>query len=187
LNIEVVEYDSKWESEFVKSKTFFTKLLNTINVEIVHVGSTSVYKMWAKPILDIDIIVNDNEDKLKVIKKLESVGYKHLGNLNIEGREAFSYDDKNPYINWMNHHLYLCIRENEHLNNHLLLKKHLIENEEDRILYSNLKKELSKKFPTDIDSYIDGKTQLITSFLQKEGVSEASLLKIKKVNLKDKI
>ncbi len=185
MEIKVVEYDSRWEVEFSKAKDFFNQLLNTIDVEIVHVGSTSVYNMWAKPILDIDIIVNDNEDKLKVINKLESVGYKHIGNQAIEGREAFNYDKDNSNIKWMNHHLYVCLRGNEHLNNHLLLKKHLIENYEDRKLYSDLKKELCKKFPNDIDSYVDGKTQLIISFLEKEGLCENSLSKIKKVNLKE--
>jgi len=56
---------------------------NPIDVGIEHVGSTSVEGLWAKPILDIDIIVQSIEDSQKAITLLESVGYRHIGNLGV--------------------------------------------------------------------------------------------------------
>jgi GrpB-like predicted nucleotidyltransferase (UPF0157 family) len=124
----------------------------------VHVESTSVEGLWAKLILDIDMIVNDSEDCNNVISLLKSIGYTHIGNGRIEGREAFEYSENNKNIIWMEHHLYLCLKGNESLRNHLLLQKHLRCNQESIFTYSKLKLDLAKKYPYDIDSYVEGKT-----------------------------
>ena len=183
-DINVEEYNSTWKMEFQKSKTFYEKVLKEIEVEIVHVGSTSIEGLWAKPILDIDIIVNNATDCELTIESLKSVGYIHIGNLGIEGREAFTCSVDNRSIQWMAHNLYVCIRGNENLRNHLLLKKHLLENENAVVKYSTLKRNLAKKYPNDIDSYVEGKTELIIAFLKAEGMSKNELARIVSINNK---
>lgn len=183
--IRVEEYNPMWKLEFEKAKFFYEELLKEVDSEVVHVGSTSVEGLWAKPILDIDIIVNNAMDSEQVIELLESVGYSHIGNLGIEGREAFKYLDDNSHIKWMEHHLYVCIRGNENLRNHLLLQKHLRNNKNAVEEYSKLKCELAEKHPNDIDSYVDGKTELITSFLKAEGMDKDELERIESINKKE--
>lgn len=49
--------------------------------------------MCAKPIIDIDVVI-DNIKSFKNIKNdLELIGYIHEGNLGITGREAFKRDN----------------------------------------------------------------------------------------------
>lgn len=184
--IVVEEYNPIWKLEFEKARNFYENLLNEIDCQIEHVGSTSVEGLWAKPILDIDIIVNTDEESLKVIDKLSKVGYEHIGNLGLEGREAFKYAENNQNITWMSHHLYVCLRGTKHLENHILLRKHLRENKKSIELYSQLKKDLAQKFSVDINSYIDGKTELITNFLKIEGMNRKELDTIEKINKKKK-
>ncbi|PAB60319.1 GrpB family protein [Anaeromicrobium sediminis] len=183
--IEVVPYDSKWEKEFKKAKEFYSKILKELNVEIEHVGSTSVEGLQAKPILDIDIIVQTQKESHRVIKALEEVGYEHIGNMGIEGRDAFLYDKGNPQLTWIQHNLYVCIKGSESLNNHLLLRNHLKKNKEAVEKYGALKKELAKRYPNDIDSYVEGKSELIASFLHAEGMSKEALLRIENANKKE--
>jgi GrpB-like predicted nucleotidyltransferase (UPF0157 family) len=182
--IKVVPYDPTWKTEFDKANNFYRELLVGLDIKIEHVGSTAIQGLYAKPILDIDIIVKDEKTKVKVIEKLENVGYKHLGTLGIEGRDAFSYNNDNPNITWMAHHLYVCMEGSINLENHFLLKKHLNNNEEAVQKYSQLKLELAKKFPNDIDGYIDGKTDLINSFLKKEGMASKRIQAIEEINKK---
>ena len=182
--INVEKYNPQWQVEFERAKLFYEKLLVGIDKRIEHVGSTSVIGLWAKPVLDIDIIVKNSDDSLQLITKLSSAGYKHAGNLGLEGREAFKYDDTNLNINWMKHHLYVCLDGTKHLENHLLLRKHLRNNKESVRLYSELKIKLASEFSEDITSYIDGKTELITKFLSVEGMKKSKLEKIEKVNRK---
>ena len=183
--IKVEKYNPEWKKEFEKAKFFYKELLKDIDPKIVHVGSTSVKGMWAKPILDIDIIVSNTLGSNKVIKLLEGVGYTHIGNMGVKGREAFKYSNDNQNIKWMKHNLYVCISGNENLKNHLLLKKHLQNNKDALEEYSKLKYELAKKYPDDINSYVDGKTELITGFLKAEGMDLKKLNRIKSINKKN--
>ena len=75
--IEVVPYNPKWRKEFKKAEKFYNQLLEGLDISIKHVGSTSIVGLYAKPILDIDIIVKDENTKLSVIEKLKSIGYNH--------------------------------------------------------------------------------------------------------------
>lgn len=184
--IIVQKYNPEWKTEFWKAKLFYEELLSSIEMKVEHVGSTSVEGLWAKPILDIDIIVRNNEDSLRIIELLTTVGYSHIGDLGVKGREVLKYDEDNPYIKWMEHHLYVCLEGNENLQNHLLLRKHLRNNKKSVELYSALKRELADQFPDDIESYIDGKTNLITKFLKIEGMHSEELERIQSINKKDK-
>ncbi|WDV45174.1 GrpB family protein [Clostridiaceae bacterium M8S5] len=184
--IIVEPYNPNWKTEFEKARKFYEELLVEVNTKIEHVGSTSVEGLWAKPILDIAIIVKNEEDSLKVIKLFASVGYKHRGDLGIKGREAFKYEKDNPHINWMEHHLYVCIDGCVNLRNNLLVRNHLRKNKEAVKAYSDIKRKLAKEYPNDIESYIDGKTDLLISFLKAEGMNADELNSIKAINKKDK-
>lgn len=183
--IVVVPYDAQWQIEFNKAKAFYEKVLDGLDVTIEHVGSTSVKGLHAKPILDIDIIVADSGESKKVIDLLAKVGYKHEGDMGIPGREVLKYDEDNPFIDWMTHHLYVCITGGENLENHLMLRDFLRGNPWAIEEYSNLKMELAKKYPEDIDSYVEGKTALITGYLEKQGLNNDALKRIRKINEKE--
>ena len=68
--IIVEPYNPVWKTEFAKAQRFYGELLFDIDVEIEHVGSTSVEGLWAKPILDIDIVVKNTKDRDIVIARL---------------------------------------------------------------------------------------------------------------------
>lgn len=70
----------------------------------------------------------------------------------------------------MRSHLYVCLESSGNLQHHILLREYLRNNPNSVKLYGEMKQKLSGKFKNDIDSYVDGKTGLITSFLKKEGM-----------------
>ncbi len=161
-------------------------MLSEIEVKVEHVGSTSVEGLWAKPILDIDIIVENDLDSKRVIDLLENVGYTHEGNLGIEGREVLKYKENNQFIQWMDHHLYVCLNDCENLKSHLLVRDHLRNNKDSVEAYSELKRKLAEEFSDDIDLYIDGKTDLLTEILKQEGFGSSEINRIESINKKDK-
>lgn len=180
--IKVVPYDPMWKTEFERAERFYSHLLEGLEVVIEHVGSTSVVGLWAKPILDIDLIVKDQVASKAVIERLESVGYQHVGNLGVEGREVMKPVQLTEEIDWMTHHLYVCLESSEHVLNHLLLRKHLRSNKEAVVAYSDKKRKLAKAHPHDINAYIDGKTELVIDILRKEGMDETAIQKIMGIN-----
>jgi GrpB-like predicted nucleotidyltransferase (UPF0157 family) len=160
----VVPYDENWVSGFVKIKNELLDVLDHNVISIEHVGSTSVKGLSAKPIIDIDVII-DSYDVFNVVsEELENVGYYHEGDLGIKDREAFGYQGK---THLMLHHLYVCPKYSEELKRHIAFRDHLRENEEDKITYASLKLQLAKQFPMDIDSYIEGKSLCVQNILSK--------------------
>ncbi len=168
--IIVENYDYKWKSTFKDLKGVYEKQLSKLDVQIEHVGSTSVEGLSAKPIIDIDIIVKNEKDRPWVIIELAKLGYEHLGDLGIEGRDAFSRrSDEVPYDKnkiWMDHHLYLVTSGCDALLNHINFRNFLRQSPQAVKEYGQLKNELSIKYPNEIDSYIEGKTKFITDILK---------------------
>ena len=187
--IVVVDYNPQWKVEFEKLKAIYMKKLGDLPVDIQHVGSTAVPGLAAKPIIDIDIIVPNVETLEVVISRLAELGYEHQGDMGIKGREAFKrVDESVPHCeytdSWMEHHLYALIEGCVSLENHLRLREYLRDHEEDVRAYGELKKKLAKKYPHDIDSYIEEKTWLITEILSKAGISTDELDDITEQNKK---
>lgn len=87
-----------------------------------------------KPIIDIDIVIDDNFDEVKSL--LEEIGYCHEGDLGIPGRDAFKYEGK-PHL--MMHHLYVCKRDNEELQRHITFRNYLREHPDVRDRYGAVK------------------------------------------------
>ena len=185
--ITVEDYNPQWARDFLALKKVYEKQLSGIDCQIIHVGSTSVPGLAAKPIIDVDIVVRSPEDAEKCIKRLQELGYIHAGQRGIVGRESFERSDEYvPYSNekksWRAHHLYVCMEGIDALTNHLKLKDYLIKHPEAVKAYSDLKKELAKKYPHDIDAYIAEKTDFIVGILKKAGMDEGVLKRISDQN-----
>lgn len=110
--VVVLPYDPRWKDEFQKIKSNLEKLLENTVLAIEHVGSTAVEELSAKPIIDIDIIIESYDNFEDVKSRLENLGYYHEGDLGIKDREAFGYNQKDEF---MTHHLYVCPRDSEEL------------------------------------------------------------------------
>src|SRR3954469_3813603 len=112
--IVIEEYSECWALEFQHLRSIYLLHLSDLIMDVQHVGSTSVVGLPAKPILDIDLIIA-NKDKLDAVSnKLQFLGYDHLGDLGIGGREAFkAKSDHVPYNgysrSWLKHNLYVCL------------------------------------------------------------------------------
>lgn len=180
MKIIVTDHSPQWAAAFEQLKKIYQQHLGHLVRDIQHVGSTSVPGLPAKPILDIDIII-DEEDKLpEIIRILAGMGYEYVGDLGIKDRYAF----KSPSDPEMPHHLYVCITGSDSLQNHLLFRDYLRAHPETAAQYGELKKRLSAQFADDIDSYVEQKTAFITAVLEKTGFAQDVLKEITLQNKK---
>ncbi len=188
MSITIQEYDPKWKVQFEAIRVYLLQHLDTQVKSIVHIGSTSIPGLSAKAIIDIDIIIDKDKKTLAVvIETVQSLGYTHLGERGITGREAFKRNSIYAPITennteWFDHHLYVCTEGSIGLNNHLALKRHLLQNPDKVLEYSALKHSLAAKYPKDMDAYIDGKTDFILEILTKEGISSSDTSLIESEN-----
>lgn len=186
--IQIVDYNPEWKIQFRDLEHVFLDVLQDLIITVEHVGSTSVPGLKAKPILDIDIIIPENLLTWSSVKAhLEQLGYHHVGDYGIAGREVFkSATDQVPKDGskrtWPKHHLYVCPANIYALKNHLTLRNYLRNNPQAVQEYGRIKTRLAKQFPHDIDAYIHGKTDFITRILEKEGLEREVIEKIRLQN-----
>ena len=165
--VEVVPYDEAWKSAFEEIKNEIEAVIGDIIVGIEHIGSTSVRGLSAKPCIDIDVIIKDYSVFFDVVRKLETIGYIHEGDLGIKDREAFKYSDK-PHL--MAHHLYVCPQYSEELHRHITFRDFLRNNPEAVKKYSLIKEKAAELFPNDIDGYIGYKSPCIEELYKECGL-----------------
>lgn len=175
--IQVVDYDPNWARQFQDLKSRIWPLVKHLALSFEHVGSTAIPDLAAKPIIDVDIIIEDIRNMREVVHVMTALGYEHRGNLGIEGREAFREPDGS-----IPHHLYVCFRDCLALRNHLKLREILLSDSLARKRYSEIKKELATKYPNDIDAYVEGKTALILELLETAGLTIDEQESIRRVN-----
>ena len=89
----IVGYDANWSVWFEQLRLRFDEALVGIPHTIEHVGSTAIPGMAAKPIIDLDIVVEPGR-LAETIERLSASGYVHEGDLGCPGREAFDVKDK---------------------------------------------------------------------------------------------
>ncbi len=169
--IEIVRYRSEWKDWFEILSNIYIENLGDLVEKTEHVGSTAVEGMWAKPLIDIDLVIEDYAKFSEVKKKLFELGYDHEGDYGIEGREAFRRKDKK--VPWDNtgrikheHNLYVCPKDSRELKRHISFRDHLKKNEKCRNEYNRLKKELARKYRFDREAYTEGKTKFIERILE---------------------
>jgi len=168
--VEVMPYDPAWPLRFEEVRTHLLSILSGRDVRVEHVGSTSVPDLAAKPILDIDLVLQNAADFAEVKSLLEANGYHHVGDLGIVGREAFKYDNKPQF---MSHHLYVLSEDSDELKRHLTFRDWLRSHPEDRDAYAQAKMAAALRFPNNIDAYIDAKSNVIFDIYTRCGLFSA--------------
>ena len=156
-HIEVVDYDSKWVNDFNQIKGEIEEALKDLVLAVEHVGSTSVPLLAAKPIIDLDVVI-DRKDLKEVIFLLEKHGYIYEGDLGLKDREAFRYEGKEHL---RTHHLYVCPQDSKELKRHLAFRNYLRKHPNTVKEYGKIKKEAAKLYPNDIEKYCMYKSQII--------------------------
>jgi len=144
----IVKYQSCWETNFEKIKEVIQSELEGLEVRIEHIGSTAVRNLAAKPIIDIDISYHGSVKFYQVKNKLGKLGYNHIGNLGIQGREVFKRENRkydHQILDNIAHHLYVCPIDSPEFIRHILFRDYLRNNENARMEYEILKLSIAKQ------------------------------------------
>ncbi len=176
MPIEVHDYRAEWAQTFDDLRARLWPLVHDAALSIEHVGSTAVPGLAAKPIVDIDIVAQPDRIAL-LIARLATVGYVHLGEVGVPGREAFRSPAHTPA-----HHLYVCVAGSAALRNHIALRDHLRTHPEAARAYGELKRQLAAAHSNDIDRYVAGKAELIAGLLGAAGMPADEVAAIFRLN-----
>ena len=169
-HVIVEPYNEIWKADFAAIRDELESVLKDLVLRIEHVGSTSVEGLSAKPVIDIDVVIQDRSVLPDVISALQMIGYSHEGDLGIPGREALKYEGKEHL---RKHHLYVCSQDSEELRRHIAFRDYLRSNPDAVKEYSRIKEEGALLYPWDIDKYIEHKSPFIEMIYKRIGLNRA--------------
>lgn len=177
MPVDVVSYSSDWPVWFERVAADLRAALAEVPSAVVeHVGSTAVPGLAAKPVLDVDVIVAQ-EDVSAAVAALEGIGYVHRGDLGVAGREAFAAPDEDP-----RRHVYVCRAGTLNVRNHLAVRDVLRERADLREEYGAVKRALASDPTMDIDTYIARKSPVLQKVLAASGLTDEERLQILRLN-----
>ncbi len=168
--IDIVEYDPQWACAFLELKGAVERVLRDLALAIEHVGSTAVSGLAAKPIIDIDVVIDSRNVLEDVVAALSRVGYYHKGDQGIPGREAFGRSgsdvpkDRTGRL-WASHYLYVCDKDNRELQRHLAFRDFLRSHPAYVQRYAQLKRTLAREHADNREAYTEGKTAFVSEVM----------------------
>ena len=165
MKVIVEEYNPLWAKQFQEVKRELEGYLQgTSYLSIEHVGSTSVPGLAAKPILDIDIVIERPQLQDVIDALTTKGGYEYRGDLGIAEREAFRKAGAQPARN-----LYACIAGSQALRNHLAVRDWCRSDEQALQTYAQKKRELAAQEWASVDAYAEGKNGVLQWLLARAG------------------
>ena len=166
-NMLLKKYSPNWINDFNNIKAKLEKAVDGLAFTIEHVGSTAVPNLDAKPIIDIDIIYNNQADFEIIKSRLENIGYYHYGNQGIEDRDVFKRKSlsTDSILDAVQHHLYVCPINSKALERHILFRDYLRKNDWARIKYQEMKYELAAQANQNKKVYAALKEDNINDFI----------------------
>ena len=159
--IEVVDYDPAWPEQFLQEKLKLSTVLESVAVSIMHIGSTSIAGMCAKPIIDILLEVSCLSGLDSLNDALADMGYKAKGENGIAGRRYFQKGGKQR-----SHHMHAFVTGDKRIRQHLLFRDFLIAHPERAAEYAAIKREAARLCQNDSAVYQKLKHNFITVHLE---------------------
>jgi GrpB-like predicted nucleotidyltransferase (UPF0157 family) len=162
--VEVVQHQPQWLDAFEIESHSVSSALGENMVAIHHIGSTAIPHIYAKPIIDLlvevkDILVVDQHNSA-----MEKLGYVVMGEFGIPDRRFFLKDSA---AGIRTHHVHVFAIYSPQIQRHLAFRDYLIAHLEIAQEYSDLKCDLAKQYPQDIQGYMDGKDEFIKTIDQQ--------------------
>ncbi|MEM9807447.1 MAG: GrpB family protein [Cyanobacteria bacterium P01_D01_bin.56] len=156
--VQVVPHNPIWRSLFEQESHQIGIALGAITKEVHHIGSTAIPDIYAKPIVDLLVIVEDISAVDKKSSEMILLGYEVMGEYGIVGRRYFRKNNANGV---RTHHMHAFEINAESVKRHLLFRDYLIAHPKAAQRYSDLKRKLAQQYSMDSQAYTTGKDEFV--------------------------
>lgn len=158
--VDIVDYDPRWPETFAAFATRLREALGPVALRIVHVGSTAVPGLAAKPMIDIQVSVADVADENEYRLAIEALGWPlRVREPNHRFFCPAATEDRTV-------HVHVCSAGSKWEHDHLLLVAYLSQHPVRADEYATLKRELASRFGDNRLAYTDAKDGFIADTLE---------------------
>ena len=159
MRIYMVPHDPDWRLEFEDEAKQITDALGGNGVaDVHHMGSTAIPNIYAKPVIDILLVVHNHAELDAKQAAMEALGYEAFGEFGIPTRRYFRKDNA---LGDRTHQVHAFEAGSPQITRHLAFRDYMIAHPDAAQAYSDLKRELAAQHPGDIEAYMDGKHDFI--------------------------
>ena len=159
----VMPYNKEWAKKYKQEQKIIAGIFGDVAVSIEHIGSTSVEGMWAKPQIDILVIVNDLYLVDSLISKMETEGYTYQEDFNKYDERYFTRDaDSGERLV----SVHVTKQDNREAQSHIYLRDYLRVHPQERELYSKVKREAYES-GANLAEYPSKKKEVLLELLEK--------------------
>ena len=156
--IVVMPYDPAWQGDFETEAKRILHALGNIVVSVHHIGSTAIPGIFAKPIIDILLEVDNLVQLDNETGAMQELSYEAMGEFGIPGRRYFR---KNNHLGVRTHQVHAFQIRNPEIERHLAFRDYMIAHPMQAQAYGALKRELAREYPNDSQAYMDGKDEFV--------------------------
>lgn len=159
--VEIVPYDDSWPVTFSAWKGRISEILGVVARRVEHIGSTAVPGLAAKPVVDIQVSVPDQEDEDAYVAAIESLG------VLLRARESERRYFRPPRDNPRAVQVHVCDHGGDWEREHLLFRDYLRAHADARDAYAALKTEMATTYRDDRIAYTEAKAGFILHILER--------------------
>lgn len=170
--VKLCEHEEEWEIEAQNTISRLKNILGNVIKDIQHVGSTSIFSIKAKPIIDIAVAVDDFNDILAFKKELKNDGFYYRPNAQASIRNQLLFACGSFYDgsgDLQTHFIHVVLTNSMDWINYINFRDYLNSTPSVAKEYENLKVFLALQAPIDSgrEKYLKGKHDFIVYTLRK--------------------
>lgn len=159
---DIVPYNPEWADKYKEYEANIKGIFGD-DIEVEHIGSTSVPGMSGKPTIDVLVIVPDMSLVDERKSAMEAAGFHDDGEFVMPGSKLFRRMQGNTLF--ANIHFYPA--EHDRHEEMLAIRDYLREHPEEVAEYSKLKKDLYKNYAHDYGSYRKHKDTYMNDLIKR--------------------
>ena len=161
----LVPHDPRWPERYAEELPGLRQAFGTSLVALEHIGSTSVPGLAAKPVIDIQVLVQSVAEAKKAVPALAAIGWEQ-GVFTLDPEEHL-YFKKNDADGRRTHQLHVYAPDHPAALPHRLFRDYLRAHPEEAQWYEALKRQLAERFRTDRIAYAEAKSDYVATVLAK--------------------
>ncbi len=160
--IILTEHQDCWKTWYEEERNAIERILENGAIKrISHIGSTAIEGIWAKPIVDMLLEVDDRQTMQTVAQRLVENGYicMNRGDSRVSLNKGYTEDGFAERV----FHLHLRLTGDC---DEILFRDYLIRNPQEAAAYERLKFDLWKRYEHDRDGYTSAKTAFVKRIMK---------------------
>lgn len=161
--VELHPHSALWAQAYQVEQARLTKAIPALSC--LHIGSTAVPDIHAKPILDILGLVNNLEHADKAQHSLEQLGYQYKGEYGLENRRYCVLYNTEETIGFV--HLHIYEQNAKAAKEHIKFRDYLRTDRKSALQYEFLKFKILEEVDGKRSAYTEAKSDFIRTILSQ--------------------